>query len=1017
MKRKGEPPEVTTTTSSYETALTTISRKESCKERDGARGSLPSTTLAPVSETVPEWLESPEAGFNQSRAEAGVASTDCSPVDKVPSDQWLPRNLSQLGIPYVPRTGPNASAIPVQKTSETEHSAKSSKEPFKISEKHSEKSSQGSSIEPSTVCSKETVKKPYEGRTEENRKQSPREHFKAPRMEHSEKPALEYSWSMSKDLPGGPRKNISKEPSKQTAERYFNELLEGLSKKHLEDASNKSSQQVLKEVCEEPSDGPFKRPSMGPSKAAPTGFPAKHPESFRRLATELAGERIAVLTETLTGDSESSGTKVRYPSSKEAAGHSERSNSTSMIKDHAEKRIAPNKIAGRHISHSLTTKRPLRETEAARTTNLLSGATSPFAEDSSVSSGKRTIEDTATEPKEEHKVESKVQPVDESTAESTIDLGCKPNILAQPSFERMVLASSLPQQSPPGRRAQQHPTKRGRKDRTRAKRQVSLSKSLFAPVLAVLLVVAIAVLITAILEHWWNRDRPTVKGLFGAVRGERIVFSDQGHEWTVHAFLGVPFAKVPRGSLRFKPPQQLDSPLGKGPGGTALDSVAKRPPCPQQDFFLGQELVSTANGSEDCLHVNIWAPARNCSSDTEYGSCQGKTVLFFLYGASFQNGGNSFELYDGRYLSALGDLVVVVPNYRVGAMGFLMRAVCKHRLALSWTLTNIELFGGNASRLVLAGHDAGATSLGYHLFSGDSSFWTRSVARFILQSGGPFHRYEGNGVDGAVRLATSLQCPADLVTEASLRCLQNASADAVARNKMAPSFAPVLKRPPLSRPRIRQALEMPAPNAGGPQGKQFLLGRVQNEGAYPWFVEQQRTGLSDPQRLAARLIGNDNLDRWQNASGVVLDPTADDESYQEAVGDVLEACPMSLLAEQLHASKNRVYAYVLGYRPVYSSWRAETEATHFNDMELVFGMPLRPGSPSTQLDKQWSRTMIRVWSTFAHTGKPPTLKNSKWPAYDSFQLTTMKLGPKGVTGQRDPKWQRCRALRDSGAGP
>ncbi|XP_049275293.1 acetylcholinesterase [Rhipicephalus sanguineus] len=473
----------------------------------------------------------------------------------------------------------------------------------------------------------------------------------------------------------------------------------------------------------------------------------------------------------------------------------------------------------------------------------------------------------------------------------------------------------------------------------------SLVNRLFAFGLFVLLALAVALFSVAMLEHWWNHGRPTVKGLFGTVRGEKITVGDHVHEWTVHAFLGVPFAKAPRGPLRFKPPQQLDSPLAKGISGGTLGSLDKRPPCPQQDYFLGQQLVNTANGSEDCLHLNIWAPARNCSPDAEHGSCQGKTVLFFLYGASFQNGGNSFELYDGRYLSALGDLVVVVPNYRVGTMGFLSGpspntlsgnvGLHDQRLALSWTLSNIECFGGNASRLVLAGHDAGATSLGYHLFGEDSGFWTRKAARFILQSGGPFHRYEGDGTEGAIRLATSLQCPADLVTEASLRL-----------NAL-----------------LRARAQTP-----GPQGKQFLLGRVQNEGAYPWFVEQQRTGSSDPQQLAARLIGHDNLDRWQNATGVVLDPTADDESYQEAVGDVLEACPMSQLAEQLHASKNRVYAYVLGYRPMYSSWTDETEAVHFDDMELVFGVPLRPGSPSSQLDKQWSRTMIHVWSTFARTG-------------------------------------------------
>ncbi|XP_049275291.1 uncharacterized protein LOC119404292 [Rhipicephalus sanguineus] len=1026
--KKGDSREMSTTTSSYETALTTVSRnrdKESTKEQASGRGSFPSSVLAPVTETVPEVLESSDSGINQSGKAS--ASINCSPVVRMPSDQWLQRHLSQLGIPYVPRTVQNASAISAHKSS------KAISEDLKGSNKRSPKPSQEPSDKPTAVISKETLKKPHGGRTKEPPRQSSREHSKGPSGGHSNEPTQDFAKTTFKELCEVPRRDISEGTSKEP------------SRKSLEAASTRSSQQASKESGKKSYDELFKRPCAGPSKAATTDFPRIPPESSTRPAAEPSRERTAAQTVTLTEGSESSDTRVGHPSSKETA--SEVSASASKLKERADKGIAPSKITEKDAAHSQATIRPLRGTEAVRSTNMLSGTTSPFTVNSAVSTGKPSFEDAATEAKnKERKVEPKTQP-----EFGAVDVGDKPKILAQPSFERRVFAPSHPQQSPPGRGNQQPRMKSGRMDRPSAKR--SLVNRLFAFGLFVLLALAVALFSVAMLEHWWNHGRPTVKGLFGTVRGEKITVGDHVHEWTVHAFLGVPFAKAPRGPLRFKPPQQLDSPLAKGISGGTLGSLDKRPPCPQQDYFLGQQLVNTANGSEDCLHLNIWAPARNCSPDAEHGSCQGKTVLFFLYGASFQNGGNSFELYDGRYLSALGDLVVVVPNYRVGTMGFLSGpspntlsgnvGLHDQRLALSWTLSNIECFGGNASRLVLAGHDAGATSLGYHLFGGDSGFWTRKAARFILQSGGPFHRlllfavlcqYEGDGTEGAIRLATSLQCPADLVTEASLRCLQNASADAVARSKMAPRFVPILKRPPLSRPQSRQALETPASNilkthddeiihallraraqTPGPQGKQFLLGRVQNEGAYPWFVEQQRTGSSDPQQLAARLIGHDNLDRWQNATGVVLDPTADDESYQEAVGDVLEACPMTQLAEQLHASKNRVYAYVLGYRPMYSSWTDETEAVHFDDMELVFGVPLRPGSPSSQLDKQWSRTMIHVWSTFARTGKPPTVKTSKWPAYDSHRLTTMKLGPRGVTAQRDPKWQRCRALRDSGA--
>ncbi|XP_037555870.2 uncharacterized protein LOC119432785 [Dermacentor silvarum] len=162
--RKGENPEMSTTTSSYETALTTISRnrdRESTKEQareDSARGSLPSTALAPVSETMPERLESPDLGSDQAEEATGGASTECSPAVKVPSDQWLPRRLSQLGIPYIPRTGEKTSTKPAEEPSKEtseERFVKPSREPTKEpSNKHSK--------EPSDEHSNESVQGDFE---------------------------------------------------------------------------------------------------------------------------------------------------------------------------------------------------------------------------------------------------------------------------------------------------------------------------------------------------------------------------------------------------------------------------------------------------------------------------------------------------------------------------------------------------------------------------------------------------------------------------------------------------------------------------------------------------------------------------------------------------------------------------------------------------------------------------------------------------------------------------------------
>lgn len=104
------------------------------------------------------------------------------------------------------------------------------------------------------------------------------------------------------------------------------------------------------------------------------------------------------------------------------------------------------------------------------------------------------------------------------------------------------------------------------------------------------------------------------------------------------------------------------------------------------------------------------------------------------------------------FLSSLGDVVVVVPNYRLGVLGFLYdgtdeapgnAGLYDQLLALEWTRQHIDSFGGNGSNIVLMGHGSGATSIGYYLFSmaSNKSSWTGPVlSRAILMSDSPFTR-------------------------------------------------------------------------------------------------------------------------------------------------------------------------------------------------------------------------------------------------------------------------------------
>jgi para-nitrobenzyl esterase len=118
--------------------------------------------------------------------------------------------------------------------------------------------------------------------------------------------------------------------------------------------------------------------------------------------------------------------------------------------------------------------------------------------------------------------------------------------------------------------------------------------------------------------------------------------------------------------------------------------------------------------SEDCLTLNIWAPANSAQNKLP--------VMVFVYGGSFINGSGSLPLYDGEAL-ARKNVVLVTFNYRTGVFGFLA-----HRLltqdsshnssgnyglmdivaALKWVKENIAVFGGDPGRVTLR-RAAGAT--------------------------------------------------------------------------------------------------------------------------------------------------------------------------------------------------------------------------------------------------------------------------------------------------------------------
>jgi para-nitrobenzyl esterase len=157
---------------------------------------------------------------------------------------------------------------------------------------------------------------------------------------------------------------------------------------------------------------------------------------------------------------------------------------------------------------------------------------------------------------------------------------------------------------------------------------------------------------------------------------------------------------------------------------TIADSTNFGPACPQ----VCREVSSfcPVKVSEDCLFLNVWTPFPNSIPAIAV------PVFVYIHGGSFMTGAGSIDVLDGQNLANELNSIVITFNYRLSIFGFpgfqfgagfsANPGYLDQQLALEWVLANVHFFGGDRSRVMLAGQSAGALSVLWHLqhFPADS---------------------------------------------------------------------------------------------------------------------------------------------------------------------------------------------------------------------------------------------------------------------------------------------------------
>lgn len=309
----------------------------------------------------------------------------------------------------------------------------------------------------------------------------------------------------------------------------------------------------------------------------------------------------------------------------------------------------------------------------------------------------------------------------------------------------------------------------------------------------------------------------------------------------VAIYRGVPFAKPPVGSLRWKAPLKPDSWHGE------RAAIADEAPCPQPVNRDGKTNGGGVVGvqSEDCLYLTVYAPEKANKAP----------IVLWFYGGGAYLGAGHLGSYDGTANAKQG--VITIPiNYRLGALanfshpsltkeagpkeGLGSYALMDAVAALEWIKRNGAAFGGDINNVTIAGQSAGAAMV-VNLLSIPSAKGLYHKA--VIQSGaliGPsksLAELEVRGVEVAMKLG--------LPEKATAAQLRSVSAQTFAANRET--------RAGLGTPvdgRFRTQATIDALNSGTEIDVPVMVGSNDGEGGF------------DPARTIAKLAGDSGAGAW-----------------------------------------------------------------------------------------------------------------------------------------------------------
>lgn len=441
----------------------------------------------------------------------------------------------------------------------------------------------------------------------------------------------------------------------------------------------------------------------------------------------------------------------------------------------------------------------------------------------------------------------------------------------------------------------------------------------------------------------------------------------------VYAWLGIPYAQPPVGNLRWRAPQAPQP----WHGTFLADSHGS--PCAQRDE--GWNHWDVLHGSENCLHVDVWAPAH----------AHNLPVMFYIHGGS-NLAGDGFS--SGLPLVSHG-VVLVTVEYRLDIFGFYRTAALDKEsphhtsgdyglldqiAALRWVHDNIAKFGGDPNKVMIFGQSAGAVDTGLLL--------TSPLARGLFRSA----LEESGQVLGLMPTATKRE------SEIAWSPVSKALGSTLAEQR-ADSTAKVLAA-------VADAPQPPPVDWWGYRGAS-VNGWVLPE--MPWRVYQQGKEAPVPLVLgtnAQEIPSNSQTPaelRHAMAETLGYKGAAQLEDFYRSHPNPLFGSPSMRFGTDhgFHCAIRLLAAWHASHG--YPTWvyrfdrpdPGQAFAVHTSELFYLLDMFLGKAKPTAQ-DMTIAHDLDQYWTSFAKNGVPTG--PAAWPRYSASQFGPWLDIPKAGTG-------------------